>query len=429
MSTQQPLRRSRRLATIIPVSDWIAIGYNEDDARLMVKLQNDIKTICDVDSDKTEINLRVRPGTITPHHDMLIPHWQKLFKALRGRTSVTNVDIQRIHLPLSVLDLLFPCLETIPLKKLGLNATGMGDGYMSTVGLQRFISYFKQNSTLHQLRIDGYTIDNLSVASTFSEALKDHPTLKVLILDSGRLEGNPEFLEKILEGCTRLDRLALMDNLGSAAVAVLSDFIRGNNPIEFIFLNGNKISDSDTLLLASALKDNTNLHQLDLRDNGITEAGEKTLLKATYDPTSMDSIIESNHRCVPIKCIIDQTWNHFSFSEREVLKINYARISIQQKIRRKVVLALCGVDGSLFDLSHFNDLPLQLMPRVLESIQKHTRVRTKAIKNTNMPNQLEKDALTRLFHTLRGWELPLLFENLRSPSKTTGKRKRMKTRR
>ena len=40
-------RRSRRLATIIPASDWISIGYSEDDAPLMERLQNDIKKYCD----------------------------------------------------------------------------------------------------------------------------------------------------------------------------------------------------------------------------------------------------------------------------------------------------------------------------------------------------------------------------------------------
>ena len=66
--------------------------------------------------------------------------------------------------------------------------------------------------------------------------------------------------------------------------------------------------------------------------------------------------------------------------ETEVLSINTDYdISIQQKIRKKVVLAFCGVDGSLFDLSHFNDLPLKLMPRVLELIQEHTATRRKEI--------------------------------------------------
>lgn len=148
----------------------------------------------------------------------------------------------------------------------------------------------------------------------------------------------------------------------------------------------------------------------------------------------MDSIIKSNHICFPYTCNISNNnkstfWNQLSSLEREVYSINLKDgIGIQQKIRRKVVLALCGVDDEgLFDLSHFNDLPLQLMPRVLELVQKHSEARTQAV--SNMPTQLEKDALSRLFHTLRGWELPLLFENLNKPSTNGGKRKRRKTRR
>ena len=123
--------------------------------------------------------------------------------------------------------------------------------------------------------------------------------------------------------------------------------------------------------------------------------------------------------------------------EQELLAINTNNfISIKQKIRRKVVLALCGVDGGLFDLSHLNDLPLKLMPRVLELIQEFTASRGKelirihtATRTDLIGKQTEKDALSRLFHILRGWELPLLFENLkpkRGPA--AGKRKR-KTRR
>ena len=145
--------------------------------------------------------------------------------------------------------------------------------------------------------------------------------------------------------------------------------------------------------------------------------------------TSMESIIECNHKCR----VYTYDYKKPSlvvrrpYLEQKVININKGDYSIQQKIRKKVVLALCGVDGGLFDLSHFNDLPLQLMPRILELIQEHTTVRSCSV----MPIQLKKDALSRIFHTLRGWELPLLFENLNTPSSnvTTGKRKRRKTRR
>lgn len=87
------------------------------------------------------------------------------------------------------------------------------------------------------------------------------------------------------------------------------------------------------------------------------------------------------------------------------------------------------------------------LPRVLELIQEHSEARTQAVRKMPIQNLddffdlsvnmaqyhrklLEKDALSRMFHTLRRWELPLLFDNLKNPStNAAGKRKRMKTRR
>ena len=244
-------------------------------------------------------------------------------------------------------------------------------------------------------------------------------------------------LGKVLEGCIGLREFRLgYEKLGLASISIMADFIRCNHPMKVIHLQGNDISDNDALVLASSLLNNTNLKKLSLIDNEITEDGEKNLLKALYDPTSMDSIVESNHMCKAYTHDIKNVWVVAQRPpiETEVLNINGDNaISIQQKIRKKVVLALCGVDGGLFDLSHLNDLPLQLMPRVLELIQEHTEDRTQEV--TSMPPQwdaqLERDALSRLFHTLRGWELPLLFENQRGPSSGEDgkKRKRRKTRR
>lgn len=194
-----------------------------------------------------------------------------------------------------------------------------------------------------------------------------------------------------------------------------------------VILNHTSISDNDTLLLASALEKNSNLQQLNLRHNNITEEGEKTLLKAVFDPTSMESIIESNHTCLPYTY---DAAKPAIVAQRSLLEIELFDImndDIGHSIRRKVVLALCRVDGGLFDLSHLNDLPLKLMPRVLELIQEHTATREKEV--VSMANQLEKDALSRLFHTLRGWELPLLFGNLSPKNGAAKKRKRKATRR
>ena len=128
----------------------------------------------------------------------------------------------------------------------------------------------------------------------------------------------------------------------------------------------------------------------------------------------MNSILDCNHTCLIANN--DAVMRNLSLIQAEVTFINGnmngdelgellpTRLPIKKKIRQKVVLALCGVEGELFDLSLLNDLPLQLMPRVLELIQEHTRIRKMHYEDDD--EQLEKDALSRLFHILRGWHLP-----------------------
>ena len=427
MSNQAVLpRRSRRLATIIPASHWISIGYSNQEAQQMENLQNNIKKYCEDNEDNTEIDLRGRmePGAVLPHHDMMIPHWQKLFKALRGHGKVNMIKIFGISLPVSVLDIIFN--QSSNIEYFALLNVGLGNE-----GLLRLSSFVREKSSVKSLCIGGVgvRIDDMSVASSLSDAVKDHPTLEKLVLVAClHFEHHTDIIGKILEGCKGLDGITIAKcNVGSDDVNLLADFICSNHPTKIIQLDGNNILDRDTLVLAAALKRNTNLRQIDLRRNVITEAGGKALLKAMYDPRSMDSIVESNHTCMAFTFdITDQSVVALRPPiETGVLEINEMDISIGQKIRKKVILVLCGVDGSLFDLSHLNDISLQLMPRVLELIQEHTQIRTRRCDE----NQLEKDALSRLFHTLRGWELPLLFENL-SPNKGAArKRKRKATRR
>lgn len=413
-----PPRRSMRLATIIPASHWISMGYSELDARLMEKLQQDMKNYRD-GSDETEIRLEGRMGPIAvlPYHDILLPHWNSLFKALNGRTSTKRLFFTGISLPASVLDIMFPVLQSMNLEALGLIKVGWGEN-----GLLKLSSFLSGNSSIKQLLIGWDTIDE-SVASALSDAINNHPSIKTIRISNCGY--NTAVLRIFLEGCKELNILTLTDEDlgGSEAIAPLADFIRGNHPLETLDLSYNKISDNEAVLLVAALKKNTNLKRMHLHNNKITEEGEKALLKAIYNPTSMDSIIESNHSCKVYTYEKSPTAKaQRPPIETEVFSINREDITIRQKIRRKVVLALCRVDGGLFDLSHFNDLPLQLMPRVLELIQGHTKMR----ESKNTPLQLEKDALSRLFHTLRGWELPLLFNNLRTQV-PTGKRKRRKT--
>ena len=408
-------------------------GYSEEVAQAMEHLQNDMKKYCDGDmgNDQDAIKLKPKDNDIIPvrsyklpHHDLMIPHWKRLTKALHY---VSNVEIWNICLPRPVLETILPSFRLKRLALLEVNLMNDEFEYVS--------SFLEKNSSLECLFlggniIEGNIIDGISTASSFSDSVSNHPKLKKLLLSECGL-GNSVILEIILEGCKGLICLSMPSNrIGSEGSSVISDFISGNHPLQYLDLDENKISNSDVAILASALKVNTHLRNLSLEGNEITTEGERFLMNALFDATSMNSIVESNHNCIPHTYDLPDgavMKEKFSLMELFILDANSDKnVTIKQKIRKKVILALCGVGGDLFDLSHLNELPLELMPRVLELIQEHTEHKNRICNVV----ELEKEALSRLFHTLRGWELPLLFENLRHPA-TAGarKRKRRSTRR
>jgi len=394
----------------------------------MVKLQKDMMKYYDEDN-VNEVKLEGSLNTVLPDHDIMLPHWNKFAKALRGRTSVEEFEIVGISMPAEAVDTMFSTFQTMDLNVITFCDTGLG-----IPESLKLISFLRKNSSLREVYLGGEILGNASVASALSDAVNNHPNLETLMLvGCCHFDQNTDILGTFLEGCKRLLCLTIATcDVGSEAVPLLADFIRANYPTKNLDLSRNNISDIDTLLLAAALKNNTHLESLYMRGNDVTEEGDNVLLNVMFDPINMDSVVESNHLC---RVYTYDTNNELATNQRppleqEVIGINIDdELSIQQKIRAKVVLALCGIDGGLFDLSHFNDLPLPLMPRVLQLIQEHTVTRAKACLDIPNTNQLEKDSLSRLFHTLRGWELPLLFENLNAPSADViGKRKRRKTR-
>ena len=435
----RPLRRSRRLATPIPWPYWWSIGYSLEDAQSLEIVQRDMKRYRE-DENETTIKLHVKDNegvrrlhVKLPHnHGLMLPHWNKLMKSLTGRTNVNEVDIAGIYLPWhsylpgDYMGSLSSALESMKLTTLKLCDTGLAGNNVKHVA-----SFLKQNSSLQNLVFGVDRFYDLSVASSFSDALGRHPNLETVMFVQCGLS-NPAILGKILEGCKGIKKLAIgNENFGSEGINVISDFIGSNHPgVGILFLYDNKISDRDTVPLASALKRNTNLHRLDLCHNDVTEEGEKNLMSAVFDPTSMRTIVESNHSCVPHAYDMNNISAALKLSnvDKELTLINvYSNpATVGQRIRKKVVLALCGMDGNLFDLTHLNendDLPLGVMPRVLELIQEHTRTRTARCSG----EQLKRDALSRLFHTLRGWGVPLL-ESLHKPPESVATRTRKRKR-
>jgi len=231
-------RRSRRLASIIPAAHWVSIGYSEDDALAYEKLQNDMKKYCDNNGD-ADIDLCVRRNEfgLLPHHDLMIPHWQKLLKSLKGRTNVA-FGLVDISLPASLLETVFPALQLVNIVELTLFGCRMG-----SEGFTLLSFFLENNSNLESLGvgaddINGYSIDQgMSVASTFSEAIKNHPTLEKVFIAACIAYNTTNILRTILEGTTTIKDLTISNYFDSEDIAVFADFISSNNPTEVLTLN------------------------------------------------------------------------------------------------------------------------------------------------------------------------------------------------
>jgi len=380
-SNENEPRRSRRLSTIIPASHWMSIGYIPREAEAMETLMKDMNRYCEggVDDD-VELSPRLRFGLdlVIPYHDMMLPLWKKFSEALLISTAEKDVE---------------------------------------------------------ELEIERISMPPLSIVRSLSNAIANHQHLKTVTLQRCGMS-NTSLLRTFLAGCSRMKYIDLEDNeITSQGAIAIADCISTNpDRLQAFFLNNNNISDGDMIVLSSALKLNTHLLLIELRDNDVTEQGWKVLHKARFDAANMNSLIDCNHTCVV--AVDDEVMkdSNMPLQVAEVIMINGnmdsdgevfpTQTPIKEKIRKKVVLALCGVEGELFDLSLLNDVPLQLMPRVLELIQEHTTSRQLYCEDEDDDEQLEKDALSRLFHILRAWELPLLFDNLHYLPTRRSKRKR-----
>ena len=88
-------------------------------------------------------------------------------------------------------------------------------------------------------------------------------------------------------------------NIRTGGGTELPDYLAINPPLKKLYLNHNNLNDEDAVLIARAVKQNTNLKVLclGLDGNNITEVGVKALREAIYNPESLNSVADCNHTC------------------------------------------------------------------------------------------------------------------------------------
>eukprot|EP00956_Cyclotella_meneghiniana_P038862 scaffold161261_cov64-Cyclotella_meneghiniana.AAC.1 len=258
-----------------------------------------------------------------------------------------------------------------------------------------------------------------------------------------------KFFEKVE---SQLISLNLSNNkMKTAAADLLLPAIKNHTSLEHLDLSQNWLNDSIAESVVNLLANNTDLLTLNLSGNNnlklqsggrrvwrtgqrvpiVPRAGAQILKAALFDTTSLKSISNSNHACE----VIITAPNRRSLQNETVRKINALDVSEGRKVRLKVVLALNETNTDLFDTNAFQDIPLELMPRVLELVQQDVRphdaqlVQKQPKKQSRSyggyreePTADPDSALNRIYGIVSTWNSPLLFTRGSGVLKATKKK-------
>jgi len=289
--------------------------------------------------------------------------------------------------------------------ELGMDSIGIGEGDSSKAKSKLLKECLVKNTTLEQLSLGSNNLGNAKgrVLSTVLSGINASTSLAFVDLSGNNIRTMPsvKLVAKYLASNPSLVGLDLSNNgIPAKSASVLIATLKKNTNLKQLYLMNNNITDQSIPAFTDALQNNKTLRTLDLMGNNFSSrrldttknnfVGRKEILKALCNTASLDSIANnSNHTCN----LILAGSNYAGSNEEEFRKIN-ALENEGEKIRYKVVLALCVLNKDLYDPRMFEDVPLELMPKLLEVIQQEIGCHgfgegiVKSVKKRNTINRL-----------------------------------------
>ena len=281
-----------------------------------------------------------------------------------------------------------------------------------------------KNTTVEQLCLRSNDLGNYNdrVLSKVLSGIKGSESLLYVDLSCNDIRRMPsiKLVAKFLARNPSLIELNLNNNgIPTKSADVLIQSLKKNTNLEHLYLRLNSITDKNVPAFTDALHNNTTLRTLDLMGNNLrVQTGRKGMIKALCDMSSLDSVVNSNHTC----SVIVSGNNYGGTFEVELNKIN-ALENEGEKIRYKVNLAKTQ-NKDFVDTHTFDDVPLELMPKLLEMVQQEIGCKgygegiVKSVKKRNKINRL-----SNIYEAIHQWPaFPSLF--MRGPGKLRKKRKK-----
>jgi len=361
----------------------------------------------------------------------LLPYWKEFASAVEQHQHYLNcmpnnepktLHLYNIELSEDVLDLLAKAFKPIQFGKFVLRRNNFGQR-----GIEFALDYLESNNKCNTFGLMQNAVSNMhNHINRLCEIIKQHQSIKTLALrDMTRVGGminGYEMLRMLMTaGKEQLSAIDLSGNeISTGGDTFISDFLAGKNyALKNLVLKSNQLDDNDAMAVASALKHNTNLRELNISSNNLTNLGWEALGKAVFDKTSLNTAADSNHKC------------HIDFPDGdEIIDIirnsNGKTLWCPSKLRRKKVYSILSArNRNCLNVDHFDEgMPVELLPDMLRSIQKyagyHNADSNSLPDNTFRPPPPPRDSqdvkpLSVMFEILQRWDKSLaVFEALSS---------------
>jgi len=315
-----------------------------------------------------DINLQAR----IQFDEELLPHWKEFAGALEQfRCGIkflpedkdTILSFSDMELSDEVVDLLSKALTSTRFKRIIFQRNNFGEK-----GVAFALNHLKGNDKCIEFLLRGNAMDMKDIQHLCG-IISLHSSVRMLALDDcvGEDIDGYEILKSVMRaGRTRLNLINLSDNgISSGGDTFISNFLADNHKLETLKLSNNRLDDNDAMMIAGSLKQNTKLRSLFIGNNNLTNAGWKTLHKAVYDTTSLNSAADSNHTCnIDFPRVRDYD------NVRENGTTADGKHFIYQKWvkHKKIYSILSSRNRNGTNVEHLEDVPVELLPNILKSV-------------------------------------------------------------
>lgn len=329
---------------------------------ISTRCRDEIRMIKNNDEDFNMFNLN-------PHDAVVFTNqaWELLGRYIANNTHLNMVDLGIRGLTNETMTLLFEELTgCASLHHLYLNHNDFG-----IVGIRCMLPFLESSSTLHTLNLTSCRNVDTDCFELVMSTL-DGKSVKELYLGGCNIT-DVSALDTY--NLPNLQRLNLSGNsFGREGCRTISNLLqRESAALKHLFLNNTGMGDQEAEMIASSLKRNTKLEELNLKRNNITETGCLAFFKLLNDISSIDNTYNSNHTLKTVDIAEYVTSDLLdSISEacienrrgRNIGRSKVVRTQLKGQNREKY----CKLQGIQCPSNVFADIELVLLPDILALI-------------------------------------------------------------